>query len=129
MFTNEDILALAKAGFTAQQIAALNNVGTAPASQPEPQPQPQPEPAQAPEPKPEPQPQPEPAPEPKPEPQPQPDPDNTNAILAEISAMNKNLQSVLLQNTQQPNGGQPETSEQILARVINPTYPTKEGNK
>ena len=125
MFTNEDILALAKAGFTAQQIAALNNVGTAPASQPEPQPQPQPEQAPAPEPKPEPQPQ----PEPKPEPQPQPAPDNTNAILAEISAMNKNLQSVLLQNTQQPNGGQPETSEQILARVINPTYPTKEGNK
>ena len=127
MFTNDDILALAKAGFTAQQIAALNNVGTAPASQPEPQQQP--EPAPAPEPKPEPQPQPEPAPEPKPEPQPQPAPDNTNAILAEISAMNKNLQSVLLQNTQQPNGGQPETPEQILARVINPTYPTKEGNK
>ena len=121
MFTNDDILALAKAGFTAQQIAALNNVGTAPASQPEPQPQP--EPAPAPEQKPEPQPQPEPAPEP------QPAPDNTNAILAEISAMNKNLQSVLLQNTQQPNGGQPETSEAILARVINPTYPTKEGNK
>ena len=123
MFTNEDILALAKAGFTAQQIAALNNVGTAPA----PEPQPQPEPAPAPEPKPEPQPQPEPAP--APEPKPEPAPDNTNAILAEISAMNKNLQSVLLQNTQQPNGGQPETSEQILARVINPTYPTKEGNK
>ena len=30
-FNNEDILILAKAGFNAQQIAALNMVGTAPA--------------------------------------------------------------------------------------------------
>ena len=31
MFTPNDILALAKAGFTAQQIGALNNVGMQPA--------------------------------------------------------------------------------------------------
>ena len=31
-FNNDDILVLAKAGFTAQQIAALNVVGTAPAA-------------------------------------------------------------------------------------------------
>lgn len=32
--TREDILTLAKAGFTANQIAALNNVGTQPAPAP-----------------------------------------------------------------------------------------------
>ena len=37
MFNNDDILVLAKAGFSAQQIAALNMVG----AQPQPQPQPQ----------------------------------------------------------------------------------------
>lgn len=31
MFSTNDILVLAKAGFTAQQIGALNNVGTQPA--------------------------------------------------------------------------------------------------
>lgn len=30
MYSKDDILTLAKAGFTASQIAALNNVGTAP---------------------------------------------------------------------------------------------------
>ena len=40
--TNEDILTLAKAGFTAQQIAALSMVGTAPAPAPDPAPAPQP---------------------------------------------------------------------------------------
>ena len=33
MYSKDDILTLAKAGFTASQIAALNNVGTAPAAQ------------------------------------------------------------------------------------------------
>ena len=34
MFTTNDILTLAKAGFTAQQIGALNNVGTQQTQQP-----------------------------------------------------------------------------------------------
>lgn len=34
MFSTNDILVLAKAGFTAQQIGALNNVGTQPTQQP-----------------------------------------------------------------------------------------------
>lgn len=33
-FTNDDILVLARAGFTASQIGALNKVGTAPAPAP-----------------------------------------------------------------------------------------------
>ena len=117
-YTNDDILVLAKAGFTAQQIAALNSVQTAPAPQPEPAPAPQPEPALAPQP----------APEPQPAPAPQPAP-STNDILAEISALHKDMQSALLQTSQQPNGGQPQTSEQILAQIINPTYPQKEGGR
>ena len=105
-FNNEDILTLAKAGFTAQQIAALNTVQQAPATQPEPTPVVQPEP--------------QPAPQTVP---------STNDILAEISALHKDMQSALLQTSQQPNGGQPQTSEQILAQIINPTYPQKEGGR
>ena len=44
-FSNEDILTLAKAGFTAQQIAALNIVEKAPAPAPVPEPEPAPAPA------------------------------------------------------------------------------------
>ena len=117
-FNNEDILTLAKAGFTAQQIAALNTVQQDPAPQPEPAPAPQPEP----------QPATAPAPQPEPAPAPQPAP-STNDILAEISALHKDMQSALLQTSQQPNGGQPQTSEQILAQIINPTYPQKEGGR
>ena len=117
-FNNEDILTLAKAGFTAQQIAALNTVQQAPA--PAPAPQPEPAPALQPEPAPDPQPEPVPAPQPTP---------STNDILAEISALHKDMQSALLQTSQQPNGGQPQTSEQILAQIINPTYPQKEGGR
>lgn len=120
-FNNEDILTLAKAGFTAQQIAALNTV-----QQATPAPAPQPEPA--PVVQPEPQPAPAPAPQPEPAPAPQPAP-STNDILAEISALHKDMQSALLQTSQQPNGGQPQTSEQILAQIINPTYPQKEGGR
>lgn len=117
-FNNEDILTLAKAGFTAQQIAALNTVQQAPA--PAPAPQPEPAPVVQPEPAPVVQPEPQPAPQPAP---------STNDILAEISALHKDMQSALLQTSQQPNGGQPQTSEQILAQIINPTYPQKEGGK
>ena len=61
-FNNEDILTLAKAGFTAQQIAALNIVEKAPA--PAPAPEPEPAPAPAPEPEPAPVPASAPAPDP-----------------------------------------------------------------
>lgn len=36
MFSNNDILTLARAGFNAQQIAALNTIGSAPAPAPAP---------------------------------------------------------------------------------------------
>ena len=46
-FNNEDILLLAKAGFNAQQIAALNMVGSQPAPDPAPAPAPETPPAPA----------------------------------------------------------------------------------
>ena len=97
---NEDILTLAKAGFTAQQIAALSMVGT----------------AKAPEPVPDPAPAPEPAPTPAPAPEPAPVPATADDVL-------KAMQQMMLLQTQQPK--QP-TAEDILAEIINPPLPKKE---
>lgn len=109
-FSKEDILTLAKAGFTADQISALNVVQAAPA--PEPAPEPIPEPA------------PEPTPEPAPEPVPAPKQGATiDDVLAGITALNQNMQHAMLQNSSQPDGGQPETAEAILAQIINPSKP------
>lgn len=84
-FTNEDILVLARAGFTASQIGALNKVGTAPATQTPP--------ATA--------------------------PANNNDMLTQILGA---IQTNAINTTQQP---QPQTTDDILAEIINP--PTKEG--
>lgn len=97
--TNEDILTLAKAGFTAQQIAALSAV------------QPKAEPAPAP------------APEPAPAPVPAPEPQTIEQVLAAVNGLNKNVQQALLAGSSQP-GSPVETTEQILANIINP--PIKE---
>ncbi len=114
MFNNEDILTLAKAGFTAQQIAALSVVGNAPTPVPAPAPEPAPAPA------------PEPAPAPAPVPNnPTGNPDNISMadIMAQISGLNKTIQSGALLNTQQP---QQPTAEDILAQIINPPSLNKE---
>lgn len=102
--TNDDILTLAKAGFTAQQIAALSAV------------QPKAEPAPAPAP--------EPAPAPAPAPAvPAPEPQTIEQVLAAVNGLNKNVQQALLAGSSQP-GSPVETTEQILANIINP--PIKE---
>lgn len=128
MFTNTDILTLAKAGFTAEQIAALNMVGTQPApapqvTQPAQVTQPQPQPAQVT--------QPQPAQETQPlpimaTPQAQPTQPATQAatvddVLKAINGLNTTMQNGFLQGSQQPT---PPTAESILAEIINP--PTKE---
>lgn len=104
MFNNDDILVLAKAGFSAQQIAALNMVGAQPQ-----QPQPQP----IPETKPEPQPQP--IPETKPEPAPQGA--SIDDVLKSVEGLTKTFQNGFMMSAQQP---QPVTAEDILAKIINP---------
>lgn len=105
--TNEDILTLAKAGFTAQQIAALSMTGLNKQSTPAPQPQAAPE-----------QPAPIAAAAPAPDaPAPAaPAPATADDVL-------KAMQQMMLLQTQQPK--QP-TAEDILAEIINPPLPKKE---
>ena len=101
MFNNDNILVLAKAGFTAQQIAALNMVGA--------QPQPQPQPIQ------ETKPQPQPIPETRPEPVPQGA--SIDDVLKSVEGLTKTFQNGFMMSAQQP---QPVTAEDILAKIINP---------
>ena len=124
-FNNEEILTLAKAGFTAQQIAALNMVGsaaptvdtivpTAPTGSQAPTvtaPQIQ---------------QPTtPAPVAAPTPAPTPAPQGATAddILKAISGLSAQVTTGLIQTTPQPT---PATAESILAEIINP--PQKQAN-
>lgn len=105
-FNNEDILILAKAGFNAQQIAALNMVGAQ-------------APVQAPVPQPIPDVKPEPAPQPIPETKPEPAPQGASIddVLKSVEGLTKTFQNGFMMSAQQP---QPVTAEDILAKIINP---------
>jgi hypothetical protein len=112
-FNNEDILILAKAGFNAQQIAALNMVGA--------QPTPDPAPAPAPE-----TPAPAPAPETPPAPAPAPAAPQgatMDEILKSVQGLTQTFQNGFIMGSQQP---KPVTAEEILANIINPPSPNKE---
>ena len=103
-FNNEDILVLAKAGFNAQQIAALNMVGSQPAAPTVPQGAPaaptvsQGAPAA-----------------------------NQGAtmdeILKSVQGLTQTFQNGFIMGAQQP---KPVTAEDILANIINPPSPNKE---
>ena len=126
-FNNEDILILAKAGFTAQQIAALNTVAPAPAPAPVPEPAPAPAPApEAPAPAPAPEaPAPAPAPEaPAPAPAPEALAVTMDEILKSVQGLTQTFQNGFIMGAQQP---KPVTAEEILANIINPPSPKKEG--
>lgn len=116
-FNNEDILILAKAGFNAQQIAALNAVGAAPAPAPTPTPAPAPTPTPAPDPTPAPAPAPTPAPTPAPA-------ATMDEILKSVQGLTQTFQNGFIMGAQQP---KPVTAEDILANIINPPSPKKEG--
>ena len=125
-FNNEDILILAKAGFNAQQIAALNVVGAAPAPTPAPNPTPAPTPAPDPTPAPTPAPNPTPAPAPAPAPTPAPaTPQGATVddVLKSVKDLTQTMQSGFIIGAQQP---KPVTAEDILANIINPPSPKKE---
>ena len=107
-FNNEDILILAKAGFNAQQIAALNMVGAAPAPTPTPAPEPAPTPA------------PEPAPTPAPA---APQGATVDDVLQSVKDLTQTFQNGFIMGAQQP---KPVTAEDILANIINPPSPKKE---
>lgn len=97
-FNNEDILILAKAGFNAQQIAALNIVGAQQVTAPQP------------------------IQEVKPEPQPQPIPESQptstiDDVLKSVEGLTKTFQNGFMLGATQP---KPVTAEDILANIINP---------
>ena len=115
MYNFDDILALSKAGFTAQQIAALAQT----VQQPAPAPVPQPAPAPVPQLAPAPVPQPAPAPVPQPAPAPAKDP-----ILEAIQNLTGIVQNGNILQSQQP--PKQQTAEDILANIINPPIKAKE---
>lgn len=104
-YNNEDILTLAKAGFTAQQIAALNSVTATPAPAPVQATQPTPvQPIQVT--------QQAPAPEPAPA-----QGASVDDVLAAVQGLSATFKTGFLQNAEQQ---KPVTAESILAEIINP---------
>ncbi len=103
----EDIILLVKAGYTRDQIAAMQ----APAPEPSPAPTPTPTPAPAPEPTPTPEPA-----EPEP-PKPQGIEDLSQMLAAEFAKLNDAIVKANLQQAQQP---PQESVDDILASIINP---------
>lgn len=97
----EDIILLVKAGYTRDQIAAMQ----APAPAPEPTPAPAPEPAQAP------------APAEQAPPKPQGIENLSQMLAAEFAKLNDAIVKANLQQAQQP---PQESVDDILASIINP---------
>ena len=122
-FNNEEILTLAKAGFTAQQIAALNMVGSAAPTVDTTVPT-APTGSQAPTvTAPQIQQPTTPAPVAAPVAAPTPAPQGATAddILKAISGLSAQVTTGLIQSTPQPT---PATAESILAEIINPPQKT-----
>ena len=113
----DDIIALAKAGFTMEQIGELNRILAQP--EPKPAPAPQPKPAPAPQPKPAPAPQPEPAPAPQQEPA-----KDYQKIFEELTGIKQAIQqgNIGSDSFTKPT----RTTDDILAELINPP---KKGDK
>ena len=109
-----DIVTLAKAGFTAEQIAKMNTMQT---QQTPPQTQP-PTPPQTQPPTP-PQTQP-PTPQQTQPPTPPPTPSPMDALMAQVMNLTNAIQANALGNTSMPT---PENADDILATIIDP--PTK----
>ena len=94
MATTSDVLALAKAGFTRDEIAAI--LGSAPDPAPAPAPAPDPAPAPAPA---------------------ASQPDLLAQLLSKVDGLTGALQANAVMTSKQP---QPETADQILASIIRP---------
>ena len=105
----EDIILLVKAGYTRDQIAAMQAPAPAPAPAPASAPTPAPAPAPAPEPAPAPA-------EPEP-PKPQGIEDLSQMLAAEFAKLNDAIVKANLQQAQQP---PQESVDDILASIINP---------
>lgn len=103
-----EIITLAQAGFTAQQIAQMAQVEAASQPEPAPAPQPTPEITQT-----------------SPAPAPQPAPDQLTAILAEMQTLKQTMQAQNRQNAEliPPT---PQSAQDILTSII---APPKTGEK
>lgn len=112
-FNNEDILILAKAGFNAQQIAALNAVGSQPAPAPAPA-----APAQVAETAPS-----APIAPAAPAAPAAPQTSTMDEILKSVQGLTQTMQNGFIMGAQQP---KPITAEDILANIINPPSTNKE---
>ena len=123
MFNNDDILILAKAGFNAQQIAALNAIGSQ--MQPQQQMQMQQPQQQMQMQMQQPQQQMQQMQQPQ-QPQQQPQGATINDVLNSLDGLTKTFQNGFLLSSQQP---KQVTAEDILAEIINPPTPTQEGGK
>ena len=123
MFNNDDILILAKAGFNAQQIAALNAIGSQ--MQPQQQMQMQQPQQQMQQPQQQMQ-QPQQQMQQMQQPQQQPQGATINDVLNSLDGLTKTFQNGFLLSSQQP---KQVTAEDILAEIINPPTPTQEGGK
>ena len=106
----EDIILLVKAGYTRDQIAAMQAPAPTPAPAPAPAPAPMPAPAPAPEPTPAPA-------EPPAPPKPQGIEDLSQMLAAEFAKLNDAIVKANLQQAQQP---PQESVDDILASIINP---------
>ena len=106
----DDVLTLAKMGFTKDEILKLADIGddADPTPKPEPKPEPKPDPAPTPEPKP------DPAQTPKPETK----PDDYYAKISEQMA--ELLSAVQKANIETDNQPKPITAKEALAAIINP---------
>ena len=105
----DDIIALAKAGFTMEQMSELNRILVQPEPKPEPAPQPEPAPA----------PQPEPAPAPQPEPA-----KDYQKIFEELTGIKQAIQQGNIGSDSFTKSTR--TTDDILADLINPP---KKGDK
>lgn len=107
----EDIILLVKAGYTRDQIAAMQAPAPAPASAPTPAPAPEPTPA----------PEPAPAPAPASTPAVQGIDDLSKMLATEFAKLNDAIVKANLQQAQQP---PQESVDDILASIINPPQKT-----
>ena len=121
----KDILILAQAGYTREEIAQMENPGTpapapapAPVVEQTPTPEPQPAPAQVVEPVP------TPAPEPAPTPAPQEAQPSMAEIMQAISKLTGAVQANAIAQSMIPGGANPQTptAEDMIAEIIRPTF-------
>ena len=115
--TFDDIMALAKAGFTADQIARLSAVQNTAQSTPPAVPPVQTQPAVPPVPTP---------PAVPPVPPVQAPYNSPDYILQAINSVNDTMRQMQINMSNQP---KPETTDDIIASIINPPMPPKEGDK